>query len=88
MLFWSVEGRPGRSEPTADRRIGTGTIDDYETHCPTGKPGIGSQTSMETSSAPRSETLQGRTARWTTSGFGDVERTQQKDQPALFGTRV
>ena len=59
--------RPGRSEPAADRSIGTGTVDDYETHCPTGKPGIGSQTSMETHSAPRSETLQGRTARWTTS---------------------
>ena len=54
----------------ADRRIGTGTIDDYETHCPAGKSSLGSQTSMETSPAPRSETLQGRTARWTTSlGF-------------------
>ena len=42
-------------------------VDDYETHCPTGRPGIASQTSMETSPAPRSETLQGGTARWTTS---------------------
>ena len=43
-----------------------GTVDDHEAHCPASKPGIGSQTSMETSRAPRSETLQERTARWTT----------------------
>ena len=49
-------------------------------------PGIGSQTSMETSPAPRSKTLQGRTARWTTSLV--LERTQQKKQSALFGTWV
>ena len=60
----------------ADRRLGTRTVDDNETHCPTGKPGIGSQTSMETSCAARSKTLQGRTARWTSSLV--LERTQQK----------
>ena len=36
----------------ADRRIGTGTVDDYETPCPTGKSSLGPQTSMETSPAP------------------------------------
>ena len=65
--FGLWRSRPGRSELLADRRIGTGTIDDSETHCPSGKLGIGSQTSMETSPAPRSKTPQGRTARWTTS---------------------
>ena len=53
-----LRSRPGRSQSAADRRIGTGTVDDCETHCPAGKSGIGSQTSMETSPAPRSETLQ------------------------------
>ena len=39
--FGVWRSRPRRSEPAADRRIGTGTVDDNETHCPTGKPGIG-----------------------------------------------
>ena len=54
-----------------------------------GKPGIGSQTSMETSSAPRSETLQGRTARWTTSLVLETwsERSKKTNQRFL-GTRV
>ena len=62
--------------------MSTGTIDDYETQCSTGKPGIGSQMSMETSSAPRSETLQGRTARWTTSLVLETwsERSQKTNQ--------
>ena len=33
--FGVWRGRPRRSEPPADRRIGTGTIDDYETHSET-----------------------------------------------------
>ena len=37
--------------------FGTRTVDDNETHCPTGKSSLGPQTSMETSSVPRSETL-------------------------------
>ena len=41
--------RPRRSEPAADRRIGTRTVDDYETQCPAGKSSLGPQTSMETS---------------------------------------
>ena len=87
MLFWSEQDQA--CESAADRRIGTGTIDDYETHCPTGKPGIGSQTSMETSPAPRSETLQGRTARWTTSLVLETWSERSiRDQPAFFGTRV
>ena len=87
LLEW--RRKPRRSEPAADRRIGTGTVDDYETHCPTGKPGIGLETSMETSLAPRNETLKGRTARWTTSLVLEPwRRMQQKDQPAVFGTRV
>ena len=86
--FGVWRSRPGRCEPAADRRIGTGTVDDYETHCPTGKPGIGSQTSMETSSAPRSEKLQGRSARWTTSLVLETwSERSKKDLPALFGTR-
>ena len=85
MLFWSVEEQIWRSEPATDRRIGTGTVDDYETHCPTGKPGIGSQTSMETSPAPRSETLQGRTARGTTSLVLETwnERSKKTNQRFL-----
>ena len=44
-------------EPAADRRTGTRTVDDNETQCPAGKSSLGPQTSMETSLAPRSETL-------------------------------
>ena len=51
-----LESRPGRSEPAADRRIGTGTINDYETHCPTSKPGTGSQTSIELCTTQRNTT--------------------------------
>ena len=51
------------SESAADKRIGTGTAEDCETHCPAGKPSLGPQMSMETSPAPRGETLRGRTAR-------------------------
>ena len=64
--IFGVWRRPRRSETAADRRIGTGTVDDCETPCPTGKSSLGPQTSMETSPAPHSETPQGRTARWTT----------------------
>ena len=49
--FGVWRSRPRRSKPAADRRICKGTVDEYETHRPTGKPGIGSQTSMETSPA-------------------------------------
>ena len=81
--------RPGRSEPTADRRIGTGTIDDYETHCPAGKPDIGSQTSMENEPCTtQRNTTRANCTLDNPSGFGDGERTQQNDQPALSGTRV
>ena len=80
--------RPKGGEQATNKRNVTGTVDDYETPCPPSKLGLGSQTSMETSPAPRSETLQGRTARWTTPlVLGDVVRAQQKDQPALSGTR-
>ena len=61
--------RPRRSEPAADRRSGTRTVDDNETHCSAGKSSLGPKTSMETSPAPRSETLLGRTACWTTLWF-------------------
>ena len=66
--FGVCRSRPRRSELAADRRIGTRTVDEHETHCPAGKSSLGPQTS--TSLAPRSETLQGRTACWTTSLFG------------------
>ena len=46
--------------------LAQGTVDDYETPCPTGKSSLGPQTSLETSPSPRSETLQGRTACLTT----------------------
>ena len=77
-IFWNVE-----------ERIGTRTVDDYETHCPAGKSSLGPQTSMETSPAPRRETLQARTACWTTPlVFGDVERMQPRNEQTLFGTRA
>ena len=47
--FGVWRSRPRRSEPAADRRLGTRTVDDYETPCPTGKSSLGPQTSMETS---------------------------------------
>ena len=50
--FGMWRSRPRRGEPAADRRIGTGTVDDYETPCPTGKSSLGPQASMETSPAP------------------------------------
>ena len=87
MLFWSVEEqiKSRRSEPAADGGIGTGTVDDNETQCPAGKPVIGPQTSMETNPAPRSETLQGRTARWTTSLVLETcsERSKKTNQRFL-----
>ena len=46
-----------------------------------------SQTSMETSLILRKTTRANCTLD-NSSGFGDVERMQQKDQPALSGTRV
>ena len=58
---------PPQMEDAVLECVGADLGDDHKTHCLTGKHGIGSQTSMETSSAPRSETLPGRTARWTTS---------------------
>ena len=57
--FWqesSTDGRcrfgmwrssPRRSEPAADRKIGTRTVDDNETHYPTGKSGLGPQRRWE-----------------------------------------
>ena len=86
---FGVWSRPRRSQPAADRRIATGTVDDCETHCPAGKSGLGPQTSMETSPAPRSGTPQGRTGCWTTPfGSGYVERMQPRNQQTLFGTRA
>ena len=67
------------------RELAQETIDDYETHCPTSKPGIGSRTSMETSSTPRNEKLQGQTARWTTSLVLETwsERSQEINKRLL-----
>ena len=60
----------GRSEPAADRRIGTGTIDGNDL-CTTQRNTTRANCTLDN-----------------LSGFGAVERTQQKDQPAPFGTRV
>ena len=57
---------PGVVSRQQTGEIGTGTVDGYETPCPTGKSSLGPQTLVETSPTPRSETLQGRTTRWTT----------------------
>ena len=83
--FAMWRSRPRHSEPAADMRIGTRTVDDCETHCPAGKSSLGPQTSMETSPAPRSETLQGRTARWTTSLVLETwsERSKKTNQRFL-----
>ena len=50
-----------------NRRTDTGTVDDCATPCPPSKFSLGPHTSLETSPAPRCETLQGRTACWSTS---------------------
>ena len=82
--------RPGRSEPAADKRLGTGTVDDYETHCPTGKPGIHWITNVDGNElcTTQRNTTRANCTLDNLSGFGDVERTQQQDQPALSGTRA
>ena len=65
MPFGVRKSRSRGREQASNRRTGTRTVDDYETPCPTGKFSLGPQTSLETSPAPRSETLQGRAACWT-----------------------
>ena len=64
--FGVRKSRSGVCEQATSRRTGTRTVDDYETPCPPSKFCLGLQTSLETSPAPRCETLQGRTACWTT----------------------
>ena len=85
MPFWSAESRSGGREQATSRRTSTRTVDDCETPCPPSKLSLGPQTSLETSPAPRCETLQGRTACWTTpSGFGDVQRMQPRKPTNAF----
>ena len=87
--FGVRRSRSGGREQATNRRTGTRTVDGCETPCPPSKFSLGPQTSLETSPAPRCETLQGRTACWTApSGFGDVERTQSRSQQTLFGIRA
>ena len=63
--------------------LAQGTVD--ETPCPAGKSSLGPQTSLETSPAPRSETLQGRTACWTNPlVLATLERMQPRNQQTLF----
>ena len=55
--FGMWRSRPRRSEPAADRRIGTRTVDDCDTPCPPSMFSLGPQTSLVTSPASRCETL-------------------------------
>ena len=78
----------GREQAT-NKRTGTRTVDDQETPCPPRKFSLGPQTSLETSPAPRCQTLQRPTACWTTPlVFGDVKRVQPRNRQTLFGTQA
>ena len=63
------ESRPGGRQQATSRRTDRGTVDDYETPCPPSKLGLESKTPLETSLAPCSEALPGRTTCWTTLWF-------------------
>ena len=76
--------RPRCSEP-ADRRTGTGTADEYEAPCPTGKSSLGPRTSMETSPCTtQRNTTRANCTLDNPSGFGDVERMPQKKPTSAF----
>ena len=64
--FGMRRSRPRSREQAKSKRTDTGTVDDYETPCPPSKLGLGSQTPLETSLAPCSETLPKETTCWTT----------------------
>ena len=84
-------GRPWRSEPGADRRLGTGTVDDYGTHCPTSQAWhwITNVDGNEPCTTTLRNTTRANCTLDNLCGFGDVERTQKKKNlPALFGTWV
>ena len=87
--FGVRRSRPRCSEPAADRRIGTRTVDDYETPCPPSKFSLGPQTSMETSPCTTlRNTTRANCTLDNSSVFGDVERMQPRKQQTLFGTRA
>ena len=86
VLEW--RSRPGRSEPAADRRIGTGTINDYETHCLQASLALDHKRRLKQALHHAAKHYRANCTLDNLFGSGDVERTQQKDQPALFGTLV
>ena len=84
--FGVWRSRPGRSEPAAERRIGTGTIGDLRRIAVS--LALGHKRRRKRALYPRRNTTRANCTLDNSSGFGDVERTQQKDQRTLFGTRV
>ena len=70
VIFGVRRSRSRGREQATKRRIGTRTVDDYETLWPPGKFSLGPQTSLETSPAPRCEAQQRRAARRTTLWLG------------------
>ena len=88
-IFGVRRSRSGDREQATSRRTSTRTVDGYETPCPPSKFSLAPQTSLETSPAPRlRNTTTANCMLDNTSGFGDVERMQPRNQQTPFGTRA